>query len=76
MLDYEALAEKIRGWLAGGVHPRHIARHLGISEKEVREFKRVRETAEPDAATIAARCAEIRASWSETDWRAACRLIR
>lgn len=76
MLDYEALAERVRGWLAGGVPPRYIARHLGISEREVREFKRARETSEPDAATIAARCAEIRAKWSETDYRAACRLIR
>lgn len=76
MEDYESLAARVRAWLAGGVPPRCIATHLGISEREVREFKRMKPQYEPDAETIARECAKIRESWREQDWAAAARLIR
>ena len=76
MEDYEALAARVRAWLAGGVPPRCIAKHLGISEREVREFKRMKPQYEPDAETIAAECAKIRATWDDRTWQAAASLIR
>lgn len=78
MESFALLRKRIRKWLAGGVTPAQIARHLRIHEREVVEIAKRGQRPEwnPPPELIAEECAKIRAGWSHADWVAAATLQR
>ena len=78
MESFAMLRKRIRKWVAGGVTPAQIARHLRIHEREVTEIAKWGNRPEwnPPPELIAEECARIRAGWTENDWKAAATLMR
>lgn len=75
-MDFESTREQVTAWRRSGKTQREIAALMAMPLAEVRGYVQDHGEWNPSPAEIEQATAAIRASWTDRDWEAACRLNR